>query len=319
MRQQPFRTEDLKTALEKGLGFGLRPLERLGGASSLNFKAVRASDGFAFVVKCSPPGRHHLFERQAARLNDLAGTIAVQRLFEETSPSTFGDFSVMCLSWCPGRPIFPDRLTDEQFDRFLADYQSFSEVLQRIRKPDALQPLREWKREALAKSRGLGGLLLRRALRVCEDGSLTYCESLLKTIHYDLHHGNFMFSEGRLSGVIDFEETCRGYPAEDILRYLICAREHLRWYEFVRARRICHRFREAVCRLPYSREEWRLGVAARFLAKVQMKTRHRDHVGLLAALNLWWRSLSYRALLRDLTTLPVAGMNGRVRHEQGSR
>ena len=49
--EQTFETSELKAELERSLGFALRSLERLDGASALNFKAVRASDGMTYVAR----------------------------------------------------------------------------------------------------------------------------------------------------------------------------------------------------------------------------------------------------------------------------
>ena len=50
MQRQPFETSELKAELERGLGFALAELVRLDGVSSLNYRAVRASDGLTFAV-----------------------------------------------------------------------------------------------------------------------------------------------------------------------------------------------------------------------------------------------------------------------------
>ena len=49
--------QDLCETLERALGFELGALKRIGNQETLNFKAVRASDGLPFLVKCVPSSR----------------------------------------------------------------------------------------------------------------------------------------------------------------------------------------------------------------------------------------------------------------------
>ena len=52
--KQDFETVDLKAELERSLGFGLKSLDRLDGASALNYRAVRTSDGMTFAGGGTP-------------------------------------------------------------------------------------------------------------------------------------------------------------------------------------------------------------------------------------------------------------------------
>lgn len=77
--RQDFQDELLRRHLESALGFGLVSLSRLPGcANSLNFKAVRASDGLVFAVKCSDPADVGRRKRLVAHLDELRGTKAVR-------------------------------------------------------------------------------------------------------------------------------------------------------------------------------------------------------------------------------------------------
>ena len=297
MKVKPIvQTEELKAELERSLGFPLRSLERLGGGSTLNFKAVRATDDFTFVVKCSPLSRHGLFVRLLKNMECLRGTKAMRCVFERECPREFRGYEIVCLSWCAGRSRFPDELSDEELSAFLADYRAFSESLQTIKDVREPRPIPEWREAFLAKSRGWRATVLRLLTEEVsvEDGA--YRPDLLRVTHGDFHHGNFFFENGRVSGYVDLEAIRLGYPTDDFIRYFTCAAEHLRWYAFWRRRGILRRFASAVRQLPYSRHEWMVAINGRFLGKVFLKTHRAERIGLLAALNLRYRARFYRVL-----------------------
>ena len=119
--KQDFNTEELRSALEGALGFRIASMTRLDGGCALNFRAVRADDGYAFSVKCSPPERQAFFENLVKHLADMKGSKAVRRVFEERCPATFRGYNVLCLEWCPGERRFPDTLSDSELRDFLDD------------------------------------------------------------------------------------------------------------------------------------------------------------------------------------------------------
>ena len=212
MRQQTFETAELKSELERALGFELKTLTRLDGASALNFKAVRALDGMTFAVKCSPPDRQVLFGRLVRHLDDVKDTKAVRRFFAETCPSKFREYNVICLSWCPGVRRFPDQLTDEQLKVFLGDYLVFSAAMQKSTDNTSLDPVLDWRQKTLDQCNGVWGGGLRRLIeREIPVESVTYDARRLKVTHGDFHHGNFLFVGGRVAGFFDLEEFCLGY------------------------------------------------------------------------------------------------------------
>lgn len=296
MRKQPFTTEELKCELERALGFRLRLLKRLDGASSLNFRAEREGDGLVFAVKCSPPERRELFARLVKHLEDVKGTKAVERLFADSCPQTFKDHNLICLAWCAGERVFPDRLTDDQFLAFLDEYQLFSAAMQRSKDIALVDPVREWREVVLKRCCGWKGRGLKRLLETeLTEESLTYRPELIKVVHGDFHHGNFLFINGVLQGFFDLEEFCEGYPADDIVRYLVCAAEHLRWYEVFRLKAIYHKFALAVKHLPYAKEEWVTAINALLMRKLFFKT-DDPSVGLFETINLRFRAGLYRKL-----------------------
>ena len=114
-------------------------------------------------------------------------------------------------------------------------------------------------------------------------------------MHGDFHHGNFLFVDGTVNGFFDLEEFCEGYPTDDIVRYFVCAAEHLKGFGVLRLGRILERFAAAVRHMPYSREEWEVAINCLFLRKIYMKVKDGP-VGFSRALNLLFRARLYRRM-----------------------
>ena len=285
----------LHDALEQSLGFSLKPLERLDGEINLNFKAVRATDGLTFAVKCSPPEKHAAFAVLCGHLAALEGTKAARRLFSEAL-AEFRGYDILCLSWCDGERLFPDRLTDAQMEALADDYLDFSRALQHTKPscpPDDCVAMR---RLALGKCRGFWSRGIRRLLeQELTEESVRLRPEKTRLIHGDLHHGNFLFKDGRVSGFFDFENVTYGYPAEDLIRYFVCASEHLRWYEQHRKRRILRLFRVVVMRLKYPADEWETAINRLLVGKIARKAADRG-LGFWMSVNLLYRSRYYREL-----------------------
>ena len=285
----------LHDALERSLGFPLKPLGRLDGEINLNFRAVRETDGLTFAVKCSPPEKRAAFAALCGHLKALEGTKAARRLF----PDALGEFrgyDVLCLSWCEGERLFPDRLTDAQMTALADDYLDFSRALQRTVAACPPDDCAAMRRLALGKCRGFWSRGIRRLLeRELTEDSLRIRQEKARLIHGDLHHGNFLFKDGRVSGFFDFENVTEGYPAEDLVRYFVCASEHLRWYEQHRKLRILRLFRIAVARLGYPADEWEAALNRLLVSKIARKAADRG-LGLLMSLNLLFRARLYRTM-----------------------
>lgn len=296
--KQVFETAELKAELEQALGFRLCALERLDGASALNFRAVRERDGLTFLVKCSPPVRQVMFEHLVRHLEEMEGTKAVRRLFARECPASVHGFNLVCLSWCPGVRMFPDELTDGQLIAFLDEYLVFSAAMQRATLIVPHDPVSTWREDAWRNCRGIVAAPLRRLLaRELPADEVAYREDRVRVIHGDFHHGNFLFADGRLTGIFDLEEFCGGYPADDIVRYFVCAAEHLRWYEQGRKRRLLRMFEIAVGHLPYPADEWLTAVDGLLVRKISRKTADRAP-GLWQVANLLFRARFYLALKR---------------------
>ena len=287
----------LHDALEQSLGFPLKPLERLDGEINLNFRAVRTTDGLTFAVKCSPQEKHAAFETLCGHFGALEGTKAARRLFPEAL-AEFRGYDILCLSWCDGVRLFPDRLTDAQMEALADDYLDFSRALQHTKPSCPPDDCAAMRRLALGRCGGFRSRGIRRLLEreLTEEGVRLRPEKT-RLIHGDLHHGNFLFKDGRVSGFFDFENVTRGYPAEDLVRYFVCASEHLRWYEQHRKRRILRLFRVVVMRLKYPADEWETALNRLLVGKIARKAVDRG-LGFWMSVNLLFRARYYRALKR---------------------
>lgn len=303
--RQDFETVELKGELEGALGFRLRTLDRLKCVNSLNYRAVRASDGFAFAVKCSPLSRQQTFDRLVRHLDELTGTRAVARIFREECPALFRGYNVLCLSWCSGRRIHPDKLTEAQFELFLDDYLEFSAALQRTTLILPPFPIAEWRQVALSRCTGFWGRWLKVLVETACEGESDWDLGRLKIIHGDLHPGNLQFEDGRVSGFIDLEGFVRGYPAQDILRYFVFAEEHLPWFAWIRRRRLRQRLAVAMRRLPYPAVEWRTAINECWLGKIWKKIGDGRRITTGIVIRLILRCRLYAAY-RELVALNVS-------------
>lgn len=289
----PFEISELKDELERALGFRICELVRLDGASAVNFGAVRESDGLKFLVKCMPRERRNVRDNLVEHLDLMRGA-AVERLFAQECPETFRGYSLVCLTWCEGVRLFPDELTLEQLQDFLKEYLLFSQRIQSAKLVMHEDPIAEWRILVLRRCRGFWGRRIRMLIeRTMSAEKVRYEVNRLQVIHGDFHHGNFHFVDGRLSGIFDLEEFCRGYPADDIVRYFVCAAEHLKWAQY-RKRQIVRQFACAVRALPYPSDEWIVAINGLFTRKLEKKTRRG--VGFLCWARLFFASRFYTQL-----------------------
>ena len=269
--QVDFAPGELKAELERSLGFAIRSFRRLKCVNSMNFKAVRDSDGFAFTVKCMPEWRKFGYDQTVLHLRELRGSKSVQRVFERECPERFRGHYLLCLAWCEGTGVSPDRMTVGELKAFLDDYISFSAALQSATRVLPAYPTVRWRREALAKCRGFWGGLLKKAIEATPEEESGFREDRLRVTHGDLHPGNFAFANGRVTGFLDVEGLTLGYPAWDLIRYFYFGASHLSWWRFLRRRRLMNRFATAVRHLPYDREEWIVSINALWFEQLWKK------------------------------------------------
>lgn len=294
-----FELGRLKEHLERCLGWRVRALDPVGHASgSLNYRAVRESDGFSFLVKLKRKTGRDIDQRLDAslsrQLEALSGTKAVQNLFRDQLED-FAEYRVRCLTWCEGGSAHPDRLTDEELSGILHEHQVLIDALQHTEPSmsarDGVASLMRIK----AGLRGVFGCLLKRILvRRMPVTVVAHDPLRIKVIHGDFHAGNFTVLDGRITGIFDLEESRYGYPAEDIVRFYVCAAEHLNWLSWYRHRRILDSFAKAVRTLPYPADEWHVAINGLLIYKVLRKVEKGCGIG--RSLNLLWRMGLYRRM-----------------------
>lgn len=299
--KQTFKTEDLKAELERSLGFRMSEFTRLKCVNSINFKAVRGEDGFCFTVKCLELRRRFGYDLIVRHIRELEGSLAPQRVFERECPASFCGYGLICLKWCVGGPVWPDRLSAAEMDAFLDDYLGFSEALQRTTQHIQPYPAAKWRTEALLRCARGWGRLVRPHIEDCKVEESFFRKESLRVTHGDLHPKNFAFQDGRVSGFFDVEGLTLGYPAWDILRYLTFSIDHLRFYERHRTRAILSRFAQAVRKMPYSAEEWIVSINVTWLEQVHKKL-NKPRVGLLQAVQLCLHARLFLALKRIVSS-----------------
>lgn len=297
MRQPAFSIGALRTFLEGKLGTRLVRFERITACSRPENFRTETAEGVRYVVKCVPPEvsekqyfRHHFLPH----LQELRGKGDVVQLVR--GPFAFGDCVVVVLAWCPGRRILPDRLTDAQFAELVAAYCKFSAVLQGV---SAVLPPRDnlaVRREVLARLDSPVCAYLRNFVEtVLTEKLLAYDPARFRVIHGDFHHGNFHFDGNRMTGIMDLEDFRYGYPADDWMRYIVCAAEHLPWFDFARRRRLLVRL-EALLPLAPA-DEWREAAGGLLIRKLWRRFCVKRGVAWWLAVNLRFRIPFYRKIL----------------------
>lgn len=288
MRANAVETEQLKTEVEKALGFALSSFVRLPEGSSPNYKAVRASDGLPFLVKLLPPKRQWVTPTLLAHLEEMRGTKCVGRLFPEAAECV-GDSRLICLEWCEGTRKMPHQLTEVELCQFLDDYGALSEALQKATRVAQADPLEKWRAQLQTMTGRRSAPLRRLIARVVPVEEIVRRPEATRVIYGDFHHGNFVFRNGRVHRFFDLEAFSYGYPTEDIVRYFTCAFEHLPLGGLGYRRRLLRQFAIAVRHLSYTREEWLLALDGQILRKCEGYS--EEELG-------FWRTLNLRLRIR---------------------
>lgn len=290
-----FDSAGLKAELERALGFRMSGFKRLKCVNSVNFRVTRESDGFVFLVKGLPAWRRAGYDMIVRHVRELKGTLAPQRLFEAECPASFGGYDLICLTWCEGESLFPDRLSEDELDAFLDAYLSFSDALQRTSVHHFAYPGDRWRQEALEKCRTGWGRLVRPCVEDCAAELSFFRPECQRVQHGDLHPGNFVFANGRVVGFLDVEGLTKGYCAWDLVRYFVFSLDRLSVFARRRRAKTFAHFARAVRRLPYPREEWITSLNVSWLEQIHKKL-EGPRVGLVAALQLRLHSRLYRKL-----------------------
>lgn len=293
-----FDSDELRTFLEQKLGKRLARFDLITACSRPeNFRA-ETEDGVKLAVKCVPAekgGIHYFADHFVPHLEELRGSRAIQLV---GSPMNFSGCTVVVMEWCPGARVMPDDLSDRQFAELVATYRDFSRSIQKVSQvlPERENLVVREKALALLTAPSCGWLRQFVERELTAD-ALTYDRARMKVIHGDFHHGNFHFDGDRITGIMDLEDFRYGYPADDWIRYVVCAAEHLHWFDFVGRRRLLERFAELLPEAPA--DEWREAVGGLLVRKIWRRFARRKG-------RAWWLSLNFRFRLpfyRSLYTL----------------
>lgn len=290
-----FPEEEFRQKLGESLGFHIEPLVWLKCVNSINFKAVRASDGFVFSVKCVPDCRKNEYDRLVKLLDTTNGSGAVRRLFAEKCLSRFGDYHVVCLSWVSGHGVFPDLLSESAFANFLEEFLHFHKLIQGATAPHDIYPIQEWREALVRECHGFAGRMLKRYLDDAPAGESYYLKDRVSITHGDLHPGNFHYDGDRVSGFLDVESLTLSYPSADIVRYFIFSLDHLSAVCIGRRSRTYARFEEAVRYMPWPEDEWIVAINASWIEQLEKKVLGRG-ASVFGMIGLAARAHRYRRL-----------------------
>ena len=287
----------VQEALERAFGFSLSELRPIKSVNALNYKAVRRRDGLTFLVKIMLKDRDAECALIGTHLAEMKGMRVPHRIFEQECREKIMGRQVICLEWCEGRSMFPDELTEGEFQTLLTDYLEFSEALQRTTLTDGGYTPKVWRDCAIANCRGFCGRILRQLIEETPENECCFRPERVRVIHGDLHPGNFVFRDGRVRAFFDLGGFAWGYPALDFIRYFGFSVEHLSVFRFVRRRRLFRRFAQAVRELPYPADEWIAAINATWMERIDKKLDERP-VTASALLHLLASARLYRKLRR---------------------
>lgn len=293
-----FRDDELRRFLEAEFGFAIASFERLPGRSaSLNFKAVRASDGFQFVVKCLPASHRERLTRWRANLKSLEGSKAVQELFADKNIE-YANCLLLFLTFGEGVRKTPDRLTEDERVVLQADYAEFAKTMQRCANPHPPIDGLKWFEKCFARHGGWRRKLIERIVHWRLAGRTSFDrKSSVCVIHGDLHAGNLAFCDGRLSAVFDVEDLRLGYATEDWVRLFSSAYEHIPPVRILRRKKLLGQFASFVVSSGYSAEQWTMAVDLYLMLKISGFGFGKP--GLLTALRILQKSHVY-VVMRNL-------------------
>ena len=307
MKRKPkFDTAQLKSFLEERLGRGLRRFEMITDCSRPQNFLCETSDGERLAVKCVPPEKTTIkyFEHFLVHLQELKGSRAIEIA---GGPWMFGDCKVVAMKWAYGVRVMPNDLTAAQEAELVKAYGEFSDAMQRTTLTIPPRDNEAVRRHVEGHLSGWGCGFLRRFLaEELTPEAMAYDKSRLKVIHGDFHHGNFYFDGDRITGFMDLEDFRWGYPADDWMRYVVCAAEHLHWYDFAGRRKLLALFGRLLPLAPA--DEWRESVAGLLIRKLDRRFAiKKKGPKAWLALNMRFRIGFYRSLFDMIREYENAG------------
>lgn len=291
--RRDFEIGELRAALA---GFGVvarRCVPLRGRAHSLNFR-VETEEGEVFAAKCFPSTRRRMFARLEAHCASLRGVAVPHSLFGGKAVE-FGRWSVLAFRWIPGGGRMPAELTDCERREFMSAYGAFLDALSDDGRILPVCDYAAMKADVLASlSDGCAPEIARELLEM-PDASASLPAEKARIIHGDLHWRNFHFDGGRVSGFLDIEELRFGTPAEDFVRYVVCAAEHLPWHSFAARRKTLETFAAIVGEAGLTRDEWAFAIDGSLVRKLHRKI-GPNRPGIAVRMNMLWRFRFYRRL-----------------------
>ena len=281
---------DFGRAVEDGFGISAKSVSPLRGRShSLNFK-VAGPDGSARLFKCVRPGSGDAARRLFAHLRSVRSRLVPELLFDGKTVD-IGGCRVFAISWVDGEPQMPCSLPPGCASRLA---ERHAELLGSLRDDGEILPARDLaavRREILEKLGGnQRGELVREVERM-DESSLVRDPARTRVIHGDLNPGNVLWANGDVSGFLDLEELRFGYPAEDLVRYVISGAEHVKWFEFWRTAGARRAFAEIVRHSRFPADEWLLAINGYLLWKLRRKA---SYAASALGLRMKWRLRLYR-------------------------
>lgn len=196
--------------------------------------------------------------------------------FSEPVPLAGGFLS--CVEWMPTETVHPEAWTDGQLESFMAAYDAFSAVLQRVTQvgpPDddaAFFGIIEDYVHRLPFVRRL----LKPLLDLPPTERTYLAGERLRVTHGDLHSRNYGFCGEKFGAFFDFDNVIWGYPADD-LAYTVLDRAQRRALTKAQFDRCVEVFRRLMAHDGRSAREWRVAVNRKRIRLAVSKIQRRLH------------------------------------------
>ena len=302
-----FRLSSLAARVEDAFGVRVVSLKGLPGRShSLNYR-VSTADGAVFSVKLMPSWHGEKRSRLLAHARSVRCPLVAGLAFPAADVA-FERFQILCFQWKDGRSRAFDKLSAAELSDLLAAHRAFLAGLSDDGYVLPAYDLAAARAGLLERVAGGTAHGIRRELESLDAATFRRAPERTCVIHGDLNPDNVLFCDGKVSGVLDVEELRFGVPAEDLVRFVVCGAEHLKFYQFGRLRRFVRHFEALVRVAGVPAEDWLLAINGALLRKLQRHVRG-PRVPFLTRVRLQFRFRFYRSL-RDVVRRIAAGGEG---------